>query len=151
MVTYLRRLEVDRPLVTARAGMGIVSRGAEIYAGACAQCHGEHGQGATGSALANPDFLQAASDGFLQATIVLGRDGTAMRAMGKAGQGNVELSPDDVNNVVAFIRSWQRQPPDPSRRGATCLAPICSRAAVSTPAIAPAATASTAPMAGHRR
>ena len=111
VVAYLRRLEVDRPLVTARAGMGIVPRGAEIYAGACAQCHGEHGQGTTGSALANPDFLQAASDGFLQATIVLGRDGTAMRAMGKAGQGNVELSPDDINNVVAFIRSWQRQPP----------------------------------------
>jgi mono/diheme cytochrome c family protein/transposase-like protein len=111
VVTFLRRLQIDGRTVSARPGMGIIASGAEIYASVCAQCHGRHGEGITGSALANADFLRAASDGFLQATIVLGRDGTGMRAMGRGGQGNVELSVEDVNNLVAFIRSWERRPP----------------------------------------
>jgi mono/diheme cytochrome c family protein len=108
VVTFLRRFEFEPALVTSRPGMGIIPRGAEVYAQACAACHGRNGEGATGSALANRDFLAAASDGYLQATIVLGRDGTEMRAMGKGGQGNVELAVEDVENLVAFLRSWER-------------------------------------------
>ena len=117
VVTYLRRLERDRPTVTSRPGMGIAARGAVLYAGACAQCHGADGEGVTGSALANPDFLAAASDGYLQATIALGRDGTEMRAMGKGGQGNVELSPEDIDNLVAFLRRWEHHPPPAVKGG----------------------------------
>ncbi len=109
LVTFLRRLQMEDRTVSARPGIGIVARGAEVYASACSSCHGPNGEGATGSALSNPDFLSAASDGFLQATIVLGRDGTKMRPMGRGMQGNVELSTEDVNNVVAFIRSWEHK------------------------------------------
>ncbi len=111
IVTFLRRLQMEGRTVSARPGIGIISRGAEIYASMCASCHGPNGEGVTGSALSNPDFLRAASDGFLQSTIVLGRDGTKMRPMGRGMQGNVDLYPEDVNNLVAFIRSWERNPP----------------------------------------
>lgn len=111
IVTYLRWMETDRPVTTARPGLGIIPLGREVYQSACASCHGINGEGATGSALSNPQFLKAASDGYLQATIALGRDGTPMRAMGKGAGGNVELSSDDINNVVAYIRSWESHPP----------------------------------------
>jgi mono/diheme cytochrome c family protein len=111
VVTYLRRLEIEPNSVTSRPGMGIVSSGAEVYASACVSCHGSKGEGGTGSALSNPDFLRAAPDGFLLATVALGRDGTEMRAMGKGGQGYVELSAEEINNVVAFIRNWEVFPP----------------------------------------
>ena len=111
LVSFLRRLESDRPMVTARPGIGIVAHGAELYASACASCHGPNGEGTTGSALSNPDFLRAASDGYLQATIALGRDGTEMRAMGAGSQGSVDLSAEDIQNIVALLRSWERHPP----------------------------------------
>ncbi len=111
VVTYLRRFELRPRVVGARPGMGIVAVGAEVYAGVCAQCHGSSGEGVTGSALSNAAFLATASDGYLEATIVLGRDGTEMRAMGKGSQGNVEMSAEDIGNVVAFIRNWEWEPP----------------------------------------
>jgi len=111
VISHLRRFEFEQRVVTSRPGMGIVALGAEIYQGACSQCHGANGEGQTGSALANPAFLRAASDGYLQATIVLGRDGTEMKAMGKGGQSNVELSAEDVLNIVAFLRSWEHNSP----------------------------------------
>jgi mono/diheme cytochrome c family protein len=111
VVTFLRWLQREGRTVNARPGMGIIPRGAEIYASVCAACHGPNGEGSTGPALSNPDFLRAASDGFLQATLLLGRDGTMMRPMGRFSQGSVELLMEDINNVVAFIRSWERRPP----------------------------------------
>ena len=111
IISYLRRFQVDRGFAVPRPGLGIVSHGAEIYAGSCASCHGINGEGGTGSALANPDFLRIASDGYLQATVALGRDGTGMRAMGQGMHGTVELFPEDIDDVVAFVRSWEQQPP----------------------------------------
>jgi mono/diheme cytochrome c family protein len=114
VVTFLRRLQLEGRTVNARPGMGIISLGAEIYASACAACHGPNGEGGMGTALSNPDFLRAASDGFLQATLLLGRDGTIMRPMGQGAQGNVELLMEDINSVVAFLRSWEYRPPEPT-------------------------------------
>ncbi|NOX53971.1 MAG: c-type cytochrome [Planctomycetes bacterium] len=111
VISYLRRLQDTSHEVTFRPAKGIVPHGAQIYAAACASCHGKHGEGMTGSALSNPDFLKSASDGFLLATIILGRDGTKMQPMGKGAQGNIDLSADDISNVVAFIRHWEQQPP----------------------------------------
>jgi mono/diheme cytochrome c family protein len=53
--------------------------------------------------LRNPAFLDAVTDGFLQATIIRGRRGTAMRPYARGGQ--LELR--DINDIVAYIRSWQ--------------------------------------------
>ncbi len=111
IVTYLRQIEGRPRLEGSRPGTGIAALGKRVYEGACSSCHGTEGQGATGSALANRDFLRVAADGYLIATIVLGRDGTEMRAMGLGGQGNVQLSMEDIDNVVAYLRDWARRPP----------------------------------------
>jgi len=119
VVTFLRYQQGTPRKVTARPGVGIVAHGEETYAGACAGCHGSLGEGGVGSALSNPEFLRSASDGYLAATITLGRDGTEMLPMGAGLQGVVEMNAEDIANVVAFLRNWEHQPPFagvPSRR-----------------------------------
>jgi len=102
----------DHPVV------GDEARGAEVYGQACASCHGDRGEGGTGTALANPVFLATASDAFLRHTIVSGRTSTPMPAFADT------LPPEDVDAVVAFLRSravgWDAPaavklaPPDPA-------------------------------------
>lgn len=84
---------------------GDATRGAPIYAKHCASCHGAKGQNGKYAALANPELLAAATDGFLATTIERGRAGTPMTAY--AGK----LSKESIDDVVALVRSWQR-PPD---------------------------------------
>ena len=86
IIVYLRALGgQDREVVGVRRVQGIPTRGQELFASACAGCHGVEGTGGVGPALANVEFLDAATDGFLQATIARGRDGTGMRAWARGG------------------------------------------------------------------
>ncbi len=105
-----------------------LERGERLFASNCAGCHGEEGRAefdepgkasAWAPALNNQGFLASATDGFLQATIINGRVNTAMRAFGDGAQGLVDLSSDDVNHIVSYIRSWSRQPDVPTTLLAT--------------------------------
>ena len=49
----------------------------------------------------------------LQATIVRGRIGTAMRPFGKGSQGVSEMSEQDIDDIVAYIRQWSTIAPSP--------------------------------------
>jgi len=89
------------------------NRGRVLYTSNCSGCHGAGGKGSWAPELNNEGFLAAATDGFLQATIVRGRRGTAMRPFGRGRNGLSDLSPDDIDNIVAYIRSWSRQTPSP--------------------------------------
>ncbi len=111
IVTWLRRQQGQPRVVTARPGMGIPALGAEIYAEHCSECHGARGEGIVGSALSNPHFLRSANDGYLAATMILGREGTPMISLAGGQQGMVDLSAEDVANVVAWLRTWEFQPP----------------------------------------
>jgi cytochrome c oxidase cbb3-type subunit 3 len=87
-------------------------RGREAYATYCALCHGATGEGYLADnapALANPDFLAAASDAYLHTAIEEGRPGTPMSAWAAAHGG--PLSPEQTDDIVAFIRSWATEPP----------------------------------------
>lgn len=89
---------------------GDPAAGKELFAGSCASCHGKKGEGTEfGPALNNQGFLDAASDDFILQTIKRGRQGTVMRSF---LQGNndavVELEPYQLNNIVAFIRTWDK-------------------------------------------
>ncbi|MCA9625231.1 MAG: c-type cytochrome, partial [Myxococcales bacterium] len=86
-------------------------RGKELFAALCAGCHGDAGEGRTAPALHNQGLLDAVTDGFLQATIARGRRGTAMRGWAVGGFGFAELSPEEINDIVAFIRSWDDNAP----------------------------------------
>jgi mono/diheme cytochrome c family protein len=121
LVAYLRTWEHAPPAAIAGT-QGIphrfvipwdLARGSELFATNCAGCHGVEGKGAWAPELNNEGFLAAASDGFLQATIIRGRAGTAMRAFGQGANGLVDLAPGDVDDIVAYIRSWSRETPSP--------------------------------------
>ena len=87
---------------------GDAEAGAGVYAQHCASCHGEEGEGITGTALGNPAMLASTPDSFLRYAIEHGRDGTPME--GFAGT----LSPTQMDDVTAFLRSratgWNAEP-----------------------------------------
>ena len=97
---------------------GDAEQGKAVYAKHCAECHGENGEGGTGTVVAHPVFLATASDAFIRYTIAKGRDGTPMMAYAD------KLSAAEIDNVVAFLRSratgWEETipelapPPDPA-------------------------------------
>jgi cytochrome c oxidase cbb3-type subunit III len=88
-----------------------IARGRELYTRMCAVCHGEKGEGYRADQaprLAQPDFLASASDDFLRVAIAQGRSGTTMSAWGQSRGG--PLTPEDVDLVVKFLRTWQKTP-----------------------------------------
>lgn len=99
---------------------GDAVRGARLYAQHCAACHGERGQGGRGTgvtfsrprelpilapALNNPGFLAAASDAMIKYTLMTGREGTPMPSFLRRG-----LTEQDIDDIVAYVRSFQAQP-----------------------------------------
>lgn len=99
---------------------GDAARGARLYAEHCAACHGERGQGGHGTgvtfsrprelpilapALNNPGFLAAASDAMIKYTLMTGREGTPMPSFLQRG-----LSEQDIDDIVAYVRSFQERP-----------------------------------------
>lgn len=78
----------------------------------CSVCHGDEGQGYKADQaprLAGAEFLESATDAYLNKTIADGRSGTTMSAWSKAHGG--PLGAPDIDALVKFIRSWQHGPP----------------------------------------
>ncbi|MEF8793968.1 c-type cytochrome [Thiohalorhabdus sp.] len=108
-------VQVEVPAV----GPGDAERGGQLFQQNCAECHGTQGEGGdqpkrspeevspdskvVAPALNNSGFLASASDAFIKATIARGRGSTRMAAHGKARG----LSDRDLDDLVAFIRSWE--------------------------------------------
>ncbi len=87
----------------ARAA-GDAKRGAPIYAAKCERCHGNAQTRATAVHLANPRFLEVASDPFLAYAIAEGRPGTPMEAS------KATLTAEQIDDVVAFVRGFGTPP-----------------------------------------
>jgi cbb3-type cytochrome c oxidase subunit III len=118
VTVYLRTFE-DSPTVRRRRverNPAAAAEGKVLYAQNCASCHGVDGRGARdlkggyAPSLNNPEFLAAADDGFLLATIAVGRPNTQMRPFSKGAGGVADLSAADIRRIVAFIRSWEGAP-----------------------------------------
>ena len=103
--------------------------GKQLFVSECADCHGENGEGGTGTgvtfsrkrelpiippALNNPGFLAAASDEMIRHTLKLGRLGTPMDSFLEEG-----LSEQDLDDLVSYIRSWEKQQPLAGKRVVT--------------------------------
>ncbi|MGD8925406.1 MAG: c-type cytochrome [Thioalkalispiraceae bacterium] len=99
---------------------GNPEHGKNIFEKNCAACHGKQGQGGQGTgvtfsrprnqpiiapALNNPGFLAAASDNMIKRTLMQGRRGTPMISFIKKG-----LSDSDLNDVISYIRSFEKLP-----------------------------------------
>lgn len=106
VIAYLRHAggREERPIL--RTGIGNNKLGGQIFAGNCASCHGREGEGASGPQLNNPTFLRTASDGLLLSTIILGRSGTPMQSMVKGQEGLAQIPPDQVQDVISYLRLW---------------------------------------------
>lgn len=108
IVLYLRGLTPHTPADPSGLEVrGDPAAGAPVYAARCAECHGARGEAGRYVNLANPELLASASDGFLLRSIEQGRPGTPMPAFAGA------LTPTEIANVVALVRSWQRPPDGP--------------------------------------
>ncbi len=127
LVAFLRSWQ-RKPLalapIDAGAPKGDAARGAPVYAAQCASCHGAQGSGGKYNALANPELLASASDGFLATTIERGRENTPMKGFGG------KLTAPQIDDVVALLRSWQKPanhelelPPKPGELKNVVIAP----------------------------
>ncbi|MHB1085360.1 MAG: c-type cytochrome [Thiobacillus sp.] len=99
---------------------GDPKHGGQLFDQYCVACHGANGEGAQGTgvtfsrprdlpimapALHNPGFLGAATDAMIKATLMNGREGTPMVSFLKQG-----LKEKDIDDIVSFVRSFEKQP-----------------------------------------
>ena len=110
IIAFLRQLQRNPPPEDLKRHYSwtSVADGKKVFEqkGGCVKCHGGAGEGGTGPALGNPAFLKAVTEGFLAATIVLGREDTAMKSYTRGG--DVRLEQEDIENVVSYIRSFEK-------------------------------------------
>jgi mono/diheme cytochrome c family protein len=106
LIAYMR--SAPRPdFLPPGTSAGNPVQGEALFRELCAQCHGEAGEGSKAPALNNQEFLSAATNGYLLATISLGRRGTPMPSWGTGSPQHRQLNAEVRNDLVAFIRSWQ--------------------------------------------
>jgi cytochrome c oxidase cbb3-type subunit III len=101
VIAYLRSLDRGTPLAVHELEVnGDTEHGITLFAERCASCHGESGKGKTALTLNNPTFHTTASSGFVRYAIEHGRPGTKMPAFA------TQLSPTDIDDLTAAIRTW---------------------------------------------
>jgi cytochrome c oxidase cbb3-type subunit 3 len=102
IVTFMRGWDRKaHPLLDEGPLRGDATRGGATYARECARCHGAQGAGGPYESIGHPQVLATASNGFMRQAIRFGRRGTAMMGFAAA------LGDDAIEDVVAFVRSWQ--------------------------------------------
>ena len=82
---------------------GDPNRGALLYAGNCAVCHGLNGEGRIGANLAQ-DWASIRPDLRVKSTIEIGVEGSVMPAWSQEHGG--PLPEQDIDDIVAFILTW---------------------------------------------
>jgi len=82
--------------------------GKQLFESSCSGCHGAKGQGNEGPALNNKVFLGTATDSYLTRTIGFGRQGTAMQGFFEPHPSRRTLSEQEIESIVAFLRTWER-------------------------------------------
>jgi cytochrome c oxidase cbb3-type subunit 3 len=116
-------VDVKAPVYEQQHISGNAERGKQLFAQNCARCHGSEGKGGQGTGvtfsrprdlpvippgLNNPGFLRSASDEMIKHTLEQGREGTPMPSFSKQG-----LSDQQLNDIVAYVRSFQQHPAHP--------------------------------------
>ncbi len=103
------------PIPTVAGVEGDPTAGAQVFARECQVCHGERGQGGVGASLSDV-IASNQPAAFIRQVVTEGVDGSPMPAFEGV------LGEDDVENVVAYVLSWERRPapqatPEPDEGG----------------------------------
>jgi mono/diheme cytochrome c family protein len=89
------------------------ARGLQVFARACAECHGERGEGGhSAGAIHTPEFLQLTSDRALRRIIITGRPDLGMPHYAEADGRDGDFKPltsQDVGDLVALLAEWRRE------------------------------------------
>ena len=108
LLSFMRSMRDSVPdIIPSGASLGQPKRGQALYDEFCSDCHGNKGEGTKAPALNNQEFLNAATNGYLLATISLGRSGTPTPAWARASDTHRTLIASERQDIVAFIRIWQ--------------------------------------------
>ncbi|HEY4611997.1 MAG TPA: cytochrome c, partial [Bacteroidota bacterium] len=83
-------------------GSGI-ERGKDLYAIRCLLCHGENGTGAPSTTTKMAELAPSLNDKELKEFISAGQVSLRMPGFGTT------LTDDELNDVTAFIRSWEKK------------------------------------------
>jgi mono/diheme cytochrome c family protein len=94
-----------------------VEVGQELYSQSCASCHGEFGEGGPNPSragdiifpISTAEYLKTRDDSTIRAIIAQGQPNYGMSPFGSTFGGPLE--DEDVDAVVAYIRSWEADPP----------------------------------------
>jgi mono/diheme cytochrome c family protein len=88
--------------------------GSQAFGAYCAGCHGLRGEGRNYGnldvrfpAIGSADFLEVATDAYIESTLQHGRPGRRMPALGAAGG---SLGADELKQVVSSLRSMEPKP-----------------------------------------
>jgi len=108
LVGFLRRGAPPPVALSAAAVAGDLAQGRATYTNLCVRCHGTATQRSTAVHLANPILLQTASDAFLRYAVTEGRAPTSMVPWRGA------LTPKQIDDLVAYVRSLATLPPVPA-------------------------------------
>lgn len=93
-----------RVVLTPLPGVeGDPNRGAQLFAGNCAVCHGDEGEGRIGANLAKP-WPSVRPDLRIKASIENGVEGTFMPPWSQEQGG--PLADQDINDITAYILTW---------------------------------------------
>lgn len=87
------------------------NRGRRHFARACAECHGDRGEGGHFGAINSPDFLELISDRALRRIIITGRPDLGMPSHSEQdgrGADFKPLSSQDVSDLVALLAEWRQ-------------------------------------------
>ncbi|HUY89974.1 MAG TPA: c-type cytochrome [Pirellulales bacterium] len=88
-------------------------RGRRLFARACAECHGDQGEGGhVAGAIDSPEFLQLISDRALRRIIITGRADLGMPNHGERHGRGADFEPltsRDVSDLVALLAEWRRR------------------------------------------
>lgn len=121
IVKFLReRSETEGATFSAERIAGDAEHGLALYTEHCVKCHGADGSGegqGTGvtmsrersflvmpASISNPGFLRPAPDQMIRRVISVGRRSSGMPAFGHG-----KLSESDINDLVAYVRSFEQQ------------------------------------------
>lgn len=102
--------------LAASKGTG-AAMGAQLFAGNCAGCHGQFGEGGPNPTrpgdiivpISSAEFLKTRDDVTLRAIVSQGQPNFGMSPFGASYGG--PLSDDEIDAIVAFLRSWEANPP----------------------------------------